>query len=694
MDGLAVATTHRTLLVSVLAIWLTAVSVRAEDQPDKADYIGISTLRERYSFVPNDPYFHRDTPSAGWPGQWHLINEHVAGLDAGVQGAWDRDFTGVGVIIGIVDDSLETTHPDLAPNYVAADSWDFGQNDPVPDPVVSADRHGISVAGVAAARGGNGVGVTGAAPYAGLAGLRIDFDNQTEQMFIDATLYHSSGANTNIDIKNHSYGIAAAYIHTPAETQAFDTSAAAGTVHVLAAGNERSDANKKDIQNNPNTITVAALGSNGTFASYSNYGASVFVTAPSSGSSFGITTTDRTGSSGYNPSDDTFPDLNYTSVFGGTSSASPLAAGVLALVKQAQPDLDVRFAKHLLAMTSDIVDAADATDQSDGGWRTNAAGYAFNQNYGFGLIDADELTQIAGDYVGILPLTTESSGTIVVEQAIPDNNAAGIVRTFELTASTPLEELLVTLDITHTWHSDINITLTSPSGTTSRLVAGREGGAGQLTSHVWEYTSNVFWGEDPQGIWTIQLADIWRFDSGTWHSFSALARMGELLVQADLDADGDVDADDIDILCANLGSVDPQYDMDGDGDADADDLVYMVENLVELADGSGRIGTAVGDFDLDGLVGATDLAIMKANFAQTGQGWAEGNANCDNIIDATDLAILKASFGFTAPAAGSAGLTAGSSAGLTTGDPIPEPMTAILLAVGALLPISSRRRNR
>jgi subtilisin family serine protease len=92
-------------------------------------------------------------------------------VDIHVPAAWNRDITGSGVIIGIVDDCLQITHPDLSPNYVAADSWDFGQNDPDPSPVYNSgpneDRHGTSVAGVAAARGGNSIGGTGAAPWPG-----------------------------------------------------------------------------------------------------------------------------------------------------------------------------------------------------------------------------------------------------------------------------------------------------------------------------------------------------------------------------------------------------------------------------------------------------------------------------------------------------------------------------------------------
>ena len=64
-------------------------------------------------------------------------------------------------------------------------------------------------------------------------------------------------------------------------------------------------------------------------------------------------------------------------------------SGILALAKEAQPNLNTRFAKHLLARTCRLIDPYDSTPM--GGWTTNGAGYHFNNNYGFGLVDADAL---------------------------------------------------------------------------------------------------------------------------------------------------------------------------------------------------------------------------------------------------------------------------------------------------------------
>ena len=529
-------------VVLACLLGLAAAPCRADSpaRPDKSSVVPLPSSTEKvlYGFVPDDPYFHRNTPSAGWAGQWHLVNEFGTGIDANVVGAWARGITGAGVTIGIVDDCLQINHPDLAPNYDAADSWDFGSNDDDPSPANPGDMHGTSVAGVAAAKGGNSIGVVGAAPNAGLAGLRIDFVNQTEQMFIDATLYHSSGNNTSIKVKNHSYGVSAPYVDAAGEVAALKTSAAAGTIHVFSAGNQRSsnwivgwadDTNKKQLRNNPAGIAVAALGSDGKYASYSSYGACVFVTAPSNSASgfTGITTTDVTGTGGYNDAThDSFPDDNYTSQFGGTSSASPLVAGVMALGKEVQPALNGRMAKHLLAMTSRIVNASDASESSDGGWRTNAAGRHFNQNYGFGLVDADAFTAAAVQYTGVSPLITEGTGTVQVGAAIPDNNLTGVTRTFTLNQDVPLEEVLVHLNITHTWRGDLEAYLTSPSGYTSRLLIWAADPDDVID---WTFTTNAFWGEDPEGLWSLNVRDTWEYDLGTWNSYSATAYMGTLV---------------------------------------------------------------------------------------------------------------------------------------------------------------------
>lgn len=507
----------------------TAMKAMAGDARVQSQQQNYQTVRDKHSFTPDDPLYFS---TGGFNGQWHLDNS-IGRPNVNITGAWNRDLTGQGVIIGIVDTGVEPTHVDMAANFNAANTFDFIANQAT-QVFNNADSHGMSASGVAAARGGNGIGVTGAAPYAQVASMKVFTGSTTgsDAVFADAVRYHSSGADTSVTIKNHSYGITSPFIDNSIESQAYSTSAAAGTVHVVSAGNDRAsigaDANKKMAQANPDVITVAALGSTGVFSSYSNYGANITVTAPSSNGSVGISTTDRTGNLGYNTNGSSnYANLDYTNNFGGTSSSAPLVAGIMALGKQANPNMDVRLAKHILARTSVIVDASDITQASDGGWRTNAAGIHFNQNYGFGLVDANAFTQQITQYA-VTPLTIATSGTVAVTGgAIPDNNATGISRTVNNPTVGKLEEIQVRFNITHEYRGDLRAFITNPSGTyTSRLFNS----SGDATNGTldWTFTTNAFWGEDAAGLWTIRVADVGAVDLGTWNSFEVTWRMGDI----------------------------------------------------------------------------------------------------------------------------------------------------------------------
>ena len=494
----------------------------------------------REAFVPNDPYYPANSPT-NFPGQWHLNWLEHPDRDTRVQGAWNRDITGSGVTIGIVDDGLDTAHPDLATNYVAGDSWNFGNDSANPDPVYASDNHGTAVSGVAAARGGNGLGVTGAAPWARLAGLRVDFNNGTVASFVDATKYHSFGANRNIRVKNHSYGSSTPFDAESAERAALVESASAGTIHCVSAGNARTepaeDSNRRSKSSSPYVINVAALASSGIFADYSDFGACVFVTAPSSSqrtNELEITTTDRVGTNGYNnyesPSNP-FPDEDYTADFGGTSSATPLVAGIMALGVQANTNLEIRLAKHLLVRSCDRVDPGDATATSDGGWKTNGAGFCFNQNYGFGKINADRFTAMARHYAGVTPEVVQGhEEPVSVETLVPPGT--NVSRTFTFTNQSPLETVEMRLDFATTVLRDMDAYLTSPQGTKSRLFmacpADINTAPASLTN--WFFTSHAFFGENPAGTWTVTVLNQGDNEDTTWTAYQFIAHIGQAIL--------------------------------------------------------------------------------------------------------------------------------------------------------------------
>ena len=146
--------------------------------------------------------------------------------------------------------------------------------------------------------------------------------------------------------------------------------------------------------------------------------------------------------------------------------------------------------------------------------------------------------------------------------------------------------------------------------------------------------------------------------------------------------DGDADQDDVDLLCANVGGSDlATFDLDKDGDIDEDDQLFLIEQLLEydldgdyIPDG---VGSKRGDFNLDGVVNATDLAIQKVSFGPTGEfSYRHGNANCDSTVNGTDLAILRDNFGWTPPGGGEA---------------VPEPASIGLLLSGGVMLLRRKR---
>ena len=121
-------------------------------------------------FAPTDPLYK----SQWYFGGTNVVNGITNLLNVNLSGAWDLA-QGRGVVVGIVDDGVQLDHPDLAINAAPTGlhrNWNDGSTNN-PAPTKADDEHGTAVAGVAAARANNGVGIAGAAPSANWAGLRL-----------------------------------------------------------------------------------------------------------------------------------------------------------------------------------------------------------------------------------------------------------------------------------------------------------------------------------------------------------------------------------------------------------------------------------------------------------------------------------------------------------------------------------------
>ena len=454
-----------------------------------------------------DPLFGR---------QWHLLNTGqrggTPGADANVTPAWADGVLGDGVVIAVVDDALQYTHPDLAPNYDAALSYDFNFNDPDPAPGRNAeDNHGTAVAGIAAASGGNGVGVSGAAPAATLAGLRLISAAVTDATEADALSYRRA----DIDVYNSSWGPADdgrnLQAPGPLTLAALADNVRAGrgglgNVYTWAGGNggaDGDDVNYDGYANSRYVIPVAAITDAGTRAWYSEPGAPLLVSAYSSGGSAGVTTTDRGGAAGYSAGD-------YYDSFSGTSASAPLAAGVVALVLDANPALGWRDVQHVL------VRSARQNDPLDPDWTTNGAGLHVNHTYGFGAVDAAAAVDLAAAWTPVGPEVSVTSGVVSVDRAIPED-AAGVTSAVTVPTGLSVEKVEVVFDAAHTHRGDLEVVLTSPAGTRSVLAAEHDDPGDDYAS--WVFSSARHWGENSAGEWTLTVADRATGEVGTFGSW-------------------------------------------------------------------------------------------------------------------------------------------------------------------------------
>ena len=317
----------------------------------------------RTSFTPNDSLFLTD-PSFGL-GQWGLRR-------AQVDRAWDVARGSAAITVATIDTGVDASHPDLAGALLPGTTFVSSPSSGCTLGTTYDDNgHGTHVAGIVGANGNNAQGIAGVA-----FGVRIlpvkALDCQGTGLLSDVASGITWAADQGARVINISLGSDS---DSPTLHDAIRYAVSRNVLVVAAAGNcgdpSRTYPNATCPSLNvveypgayPEVLAVAATDPNDAHAAFSNTGAYVGISAP------GVTILSTVP---------TYPTtlsrasgvMNYAA-FRGTSQASPLVAGVAALVLSREPGLTVSQVIDRLKTTADDLGAV-GIDPVFGAGRVNA----------------------------------------------------------------------------------------------------------------------------------------------------------------------------------------------------------------------------------------------------------------------------------------------------------------------------------
>ncbi len=562
--------------------------------------------------------------------QWHLhthfthpeVDHRASSL---CEAAWEilDNYGDPETVVGVTDDGCRLDHRDFdSPQKFAA--WGYfegtrlvtdGDIDAEPGKMYQPGaNHGTSCAGVTAGEV-DGLLTVGAAPGCRLLPIKWESNGPFLLLNDSKLLTAINFLADKIDVMSNSWGQVPTQIFaTPVVNRIRQLSTSGGRrnrgiVFLWAAGNDncpiQHQANvdtpftngidvvngslvwvgvrtarsfRNNLAEEPGVMKVAALASNARRSHYSNYGTGIDISAPTNNvhtyrrlnvDGLGVTTTRG----------NTVEDV--TAGFGGTSSATPLVAGIAALVISANPALSAAEVISILKSTAskdldmtgypqtppasfnqdtswDVspiapFDAGDFQDigHADGSW---------SPWFGHGRVDA---AAAVSEAIARRPAQGFQEFESSPNREIPDADSNGIREEVEVTRAGGVAAIKVRIDIAHSWIGDLRIVLESPAGT--RVVLHDRAGANadnirQTFDSATTPGLAGFAGEDGQGTWTLIVEDHAARDIGTLEAWALIVNFApDTSVAEDSEAvtipDNDPDGITRELSLSGVGSI-------------------------------------------------------------------------------------------------------------------------------------------
>ncbi len=478
--------------------------------------------------------------------QWHLFNSgQSGGTPGGDLGLGSLTERGEGIKVAVVDGAVQIAHPDLRPNLLAGLSHNYatGSTDPSPAPATAGqatddsvggpdDAHGTAVAGILLARDNNAFGGRGVAPRAQFMALN-PLIQSTDVNMADAMARAWQGGAA---VVNNSWGppdpasggTGSFYRSSSVWQQAVLQGVAQGrgglgTVYLIAAGNggaSGDDSNRDGYANFRAMLTVGAVDDHNRPTSYTEPGANVLVAAPSGNvlgryqSTAGVVTTDIAGARGYADASSSL-GADHTAFFDGTSATTPMVAGVVALMLQANPSLSWRDVRWILASTA-LPATLEAGQPAAMPSAMNSHG--FQPQVGFGRVNASAAVNLARGFSSLGVEKSCSSGVLPGSVLLPDGATTpqSLVWNGGSCSIGVVEHVTLRLVSNHSYSGDLRVSLRSPTGRVSELSTPHSCAGSVCTSLASGHTfgSVRHMGEAARGNWTLLVSDEQPDDTG------------------------------------------------------------------------------------------------------------------------------------------------------------------------------------
>jgi subtilisin family serine protease len=375
--------------------------------------------------------------------QWGLNNTGqnggTAGIDINAPEAWAMTRGCNNIRVAVIDQGVDTDHPDLAGNLLPGFDATDGAVGGINGDCWGNDSHGTCCAGIIGATN-NTIGIIGVSHNCRIIPIRVTYTFNGNQTWNDewtVNAIHHAWEQDSADVLSCSWGGGAPALAVNAEITAALNQGRSnrGCVVVFATGNynsaiiwpansntdiiavgamspcgERKRSSSNYLEVNPG-VTPDPLGVSCDNEKWwgSNYGNQLDIVAPG----VLVPTTDIQGNAGYNTSIGIAG--NYYQTYNGTSSATPHVAGVAALILSINSTLTQDQVRDIIESTCTKV--GTYTYSTTAG-RTNGK---WNNEVGYGCVNAFAALQSVFPYLaeGVNVCT---SGTTFTVNKVPTNS--------------------------------------------------------------------------------------------------------------------------------------------------------------------------------------------------------------------------------------------------------------------------------